>query len=83
MPIGFIIQLLIGLALSYVSYLLAPKPKEPKPPSAKEMESPTAESGRPVPVVFGSMTVQSLNNIGYWDKETIQRDVAVDGGGKK
>jgi len=83
MPIPFLVSLAIGLALSYVAYLLAPKPKQPKPPAAKELENPTAEAGRPIPVVFGSMSVQSLNNMGYWDKQTVQRDVPVDSGGKK
>lgn len=83
MPIPFLVQLAIGIALSFIGYLLAPKPKAPKPPAAQDMESPTAEAGRPIPVVFGSLTVQSLNNLGYWDKQTIQRDVAVESGGKK
>jgi hypothetical protein len=83
MPIPWIAQLLIGLALAFVSYLLAPKPKQPKPPAAKDLESPTAEAGRPIPVVFGSVTVSSLNNLGYWDKETIRRDVPTGEGGKK
>ena len=83
MPIPFVVQLLIGLALAYISYLLVPKPKAPKPPAAKELESPTAEAGRPIPVVFGSITIQSPNNLGNWDKQIVQRDVPVDSGGKK
>lgn len=83
MPIPFLAQLAIGLLLSYVAYLLAPKPKPPKPPAAKDFESPTAEAGRPIPVIFGSLTISSSNNLGYWDKETIRRDVQTDSGGKK
>lgn len=83
MPIPFLAQLAIGLVLAYVSYLLMPKPKQPKPPAAKEAEAPTAEAGRPIPVLFGSVTISSLNNMGYWDKEIIQRDIPVDSGGKK
>jgi len=83
MPIPFIVSFLISMALSYVGYLLMPKPKAAKPKAAQDMDSPTAESGRPIPVVFGSVTLSSPNNLGYWDKETIKRDVAVDGGGKK
>lgn len=83
MPIPFIVSVLISVALSVISYMLMPKPKPPKPPAAKDLESPTAEAGRPVPVTFGSITIMSANNMGYWDKETIQRDVPVDSGGKK
>lgn len=83
MPIPFLVQLVIGIALSYVAYLLAPKPKAPKPPAVKDLENPTAEAGRPIPVVFGSVTISSLNNLGYWDKETIRRDVETGSGGKK
>lgn len=83
MPIPFLVQLVIGIALSYVAYLLAPKPKAAKPPAVEDLENPTAEAGRPIPVVFGSMTISSLNNMGYWDKETIRRDVETGSGGKK
>lgn len=81
MPIPFVAQLVIGVALSYVGYLLQPKPKQPKPPSTSDIENPTAEAGRPKPVVFGSLTVQSPNNIGWWDKEARKR--AAKSGGKK
>jgi len=32
------------------------------------MDDPTAEAGREIPVVFGTMTVQSLNVLWYGDK---------------
>ncbi len=83
MPIPFIAQLLVGIVLNFVGYLLMPKPKQPKPPAMKDMESPTAESGRPIPVVFGSVTIESPNNLGHWDKSTVTRQVATDSGGKK
>ncbi|ARB05719.1 tail assembly structural protein [Synechococcus virus S-ESS1] len=80
MPIPFLLQLAIGIGLAYVGYLLMPKPKPPKPPSVEDLESPTAEAGRPIPAIFGSMTIASPNNMGYWDKEVVTRKV---GGGKK
>lgn len=82
MPIPFFAALLIGLSLSIVGYLLMPKPKQPKPQSVRDFDAPTAEAGRPIPVVFGSMTIKSVNNLGYWDKEIIRREIRV-GGGKK
>jgi hypothetical protein len=73
MPIPFLVSMAIGIAISFVGYLLMPKPKGPKLPSLSDLEDPTAESGRPIPVLFGSMTIQSPNNLGYWDKEMIKR----------
>lgn len=81
MPIPFLAQLAIGVALAYVSFLLMPKPKQPKPPATEDLESPTAEAGRPIPVIFGSLTMKSPNNIGYWDKASVTRKLKS--GGKK
>lgn len=55
--------LVIGLALASLalSLLLAPRPKAPKPEAAKDLEDPTAEAGRPIPVAFGSPTIKGLN----------------------
>lgn len=64
----WLISLLVGLVLNVVSYLLSPKPKQNKPESARNMDDPTAEAGREIPVVFGTMTVQSLNVLWYGDK---------------
>jgi len=64
------IGLLIGLALNVVAYLIMPKPKREKAEAAKDMDSPTAEAGRPVPVVFGTLTVKGLNVLWYGDKST-------------
>ena len=79
---GFFIQLLIGFALAVVSYLLTPKPKVEKPAPATDMEGPTAEAGRPIPVVFGTITVKGLNVIWWGDKKTVEYTTGG-GGGKK
>lgn len=68
MALGFLGSLLLGLALSIVSYMLMPKPKEQKPPEAQDLEDPTAEAGRPIPVVFGTVTVKGGNILYYGDK---------------
>ena len=78
---AWFVQLLIGLVLNVVSYLLMPKPKQAKPAAAKDMDNPTAEAGRPRPVVMGSITVKGLNIIGYWDKSNNRRKKKE--GGKK
>ena len=72
---AWFIPLLIGVALSIVAYMLMPKPKAPRPEAAKDMEDPTAEAGRPIPVVFGEVTVKGLNVLWFGDKSHIQYQV--------
>ncbi len=74
--------LLVALALNVVAYLIMPKPKTSKPEAAKDMENPTADAGRPIPVVFGTLTVKGLNVLWYGDKSTREREIE-EGGGKK
>lgn len=66
---GWFIPLLIGLVLNVIAYLLLPSPKQVKPPEAKDLDNPTAEAGRPIPVVFGTLTVKGLNVLWYGDKD--------------
>ena len=68
MALPFLVTLLISLALNVISYLLTPKPKQAKPPAAADLEDPTAEAGRPIPVVFGTMTVTGLNVLWFGEK---------------
>lgn len=75
MAIPFLAQLLIGFGLAVLGYILLPKPPGPKPPSLSDFEAPTAEAGRPIPVVFGTITVSGLNNMGDWDKDINEREV--------
>lgn len=64
---NFIIQLAIGLVLTIVSYLLTPRPKVEQSEATKDIEKPTAETGRPIPVVFGTLTIKSPNCLFYTD----------------
>lgn len=74
MAVNFLIQLLVGVGLQLIGYLIMPKPAGPKPPSMEDYQDPTAEAGRPIPVVFGSITVSGLNNMGHWDKSIEERE---------
>lgn len=71
----FVVQLIIAVVLAVVAYMLTPKPKQPKPPAAQDQDAPTSEAGRPVPVIFGKMTVQGVNILGYWDKQIREYEV--------
>lgn len=68
--IPFLVQLIIGVGLQIVGYLLMGKPKAMKPDAVQDLESPTAEGGRPIPVVFGEMEITGLNILYYCDKES-------------
>lgn len=67
----------IGLAIAAValSFLLRPKIKAPKPNELTDLEDPTTEAGRPVPVVFGTITVKGLNVLWYGEKSRVTRKV--------
>lgn len=64
----WLVSLLIGLALNIISYLLMPKPKAPKPETVKDMENPTADAGRELPVIFGTITIKSPNCLWFGEK---------------
>lgn len=67
MPFWLILAAAVAVSIA-VSILLRPKSKTPKPDAAKDLEDPTAEAGRPVPVVFGTMTIKGLNVLWFGDK---------------
>lgn len=58
---NILIQLAVGLVLAFAGYLLMPKPKQEKPPEVQDLERPTADANRPIPVVFGTLQVRSPN----------------------
>ena len=64
----FFTALLLGLVLNVVAYLIMPKPKQAKPAAAQDMEDPVAEAGKPIPVVFGTITVKGLNVLWFGEK---------------
>lgn len=64
----FWLILVAAVAAVALSLLLMPKPKTPRPDAAKDLDDPTAEAGKPIPVVFGRGTVKGLNVLWYGDK---------------
>lgn len=66
-PITAIYVLVVA---AVISYALAPKPPAPPPPALEDFTVPTAEEGKPVPVVFGEVWITGPNVIWYGDLST-------------
>lgn len=75
-----LLNIIFGLALMILGYLLMPKPAQPKT-EPSEMESPTAEAGRVIPFLMGDMTLKAPNFLGWWDKQ--YKNLEDDSGDKK
>lgn len=70
-----LIMLAISLAISATAYMLQPKPKSAKPASATDLQAPSAEAGRPIPVVFGTITVKGGNILWFGDKRVHEYEI--------
>jgi len=75
MPWWWLIQLVVAVALAVIAYALAPKPKKVKPAATKDLDNPTADAGRPIPVVFGSINVSGVNVLWFGDKHKREYEV--------
>ena len=78
---AFFVSLLLSTAVSAASYMLQkapPKPDTPKPATLDQFDVPTAEEGRAIPVVFGTVWHESPNVVWYGDLRT---EPVRDGGG--
>lgn len=73
---GWFLPLLLAIIINVVAYLITPKPKRVKPEAAKDMDDPTSDAGRPIPVVFGTVIVKGLNVLWFGEKskKTIEKD---------
>jgi hypothetical protein len=75
MPLPWLASLLISLALNIVAYLIMPRAPTQKPAATKDMEAPTADAGRPIPKVFGTVTVKGLNVLAFTDLRKVDDDI--------
>lgn len=70
---------IIVFVIAYVvAAAVKPKIQEQQPASLGDFQAPTAEPGRPIPVIFGTVYLQSPNVVWYGDLGY----VAVKSGGK-
>lgn len=73
----WLIAMIVSVALNVVAYVITPKPKANKPEAVEQAESPTADAGKPIPVLFGKARLSETNVIGFWDKGTKQYEIKV------
>lgn len=74
--IFWLIPLIVAAAFNIAAYLITPKPKAPKPEAVQQADAPTASAGRPIGVVFGTVTVSETNCL--WYGESAVREYEVD-----
>lgn len=74
------VQIAIMIVAAIVSYALAPKPPTPKPAALSDFDVPTAEEGRPIPVIFGTVWITGPNVLWYGDLRSVPIRAS---GGKK
>ncbi len=72
--ITFLAQMAVALLINVAAVLIS-KPKGPKPDAVSDLEAPTAEAGRPVPVLFGDMTISGLNTLWSGEISSESRDL--------
>lgn len=60
MPV-WAVNLLIAVALQVVASLIMPRAGGNRPQQAEEMQSPRADAGSPVPVVYGTVRINGPN----------------------
>lgn len=63
-------QIIWAVVMLVVSYALRPKPETPKPASLTDLEVPTADQNRPLPVLFGRKRIRGANVVWYGDLST-------------
>lgn len=64
---NFIFYLAVIIVSSFIQAALAPKPPSPRPAAIEDFDVPTAEQGRPLPVIFGTVLVTGPNVLWYGD----------------
>lgn len=69
-------NIIVGIALQLLGFLIMPKPKQ-ELPAESDLDDPTVAS-KPIPRVWGSVTIESPQIIGKWDKELIKRKAKME-----
>ena len=73
----WIVAAIVSTALNVAAYILTPKPKAPKPAAVQEPQYPTADAGRPIPVIWGTVTIKAPNVLWYGEAQARQYEIKV------
>jgi len=65
--VTLIIRLIVMLICMAIAYALAPDPKEARSATLDDVDVPTAEVGRALPVIFGTKLVKGANAVWFGD----------------
>lgn len=57
--------IIIAIGLAVLSYALMPKPPAPPRQKAQDVQTPTIDAGRPIPVLFGRMRIKAPGVLTY------------------
>jgi len=61
------VQLFVWVVIAVLAVALAPKPPDATPAALGDIDVPTADGGRPIPVCFGTNLVTGPNVVWYGD----------------
>ena len=66
-------NIVVSVILNVVAYAIMPKPQRDDPEPADEVEFPSIDEGKPIPVIFGTMEISPfIAWYGDFDTEPIR-----------
>ena len=76
------VQIAIWVVTMVISMLLTPKPPKPASAVPGHLDVPVAESGKAIPVLFGTRVIRQANVVWYGDVKTTEIRSSGSGGKK-
>lgn len=80
MAYSWIYEIAKAVIFYAISYALTPRPDSPSLAGSAELKAPTASIGRPLPKLFGTITIKSCNIL--WHGNSMRRVYEISAGGK-
>lgn len=75
---NFVAQFAAALTMNIIGYLMQPKPKDnQRKPTIYDFKTPTAEPGRAIPIICGTVIVRDSNILYEGEKQMDTRNVKV------
>jgi hypothetical protein len=66
----FLVNVFWFVVTSLIAQALAPRPPAPRPAALDDVQAPTADDGREIPVVFGTVWLNGPNVLWFGDLRT-------------